>query len=269
MKKNLPASGNVTFTPLKEAEDSKGQGAWYARSGSKVRELYTVIHLPYTSMVLSYVLIGAAASPSFYLNRVILTLLAYFLGLGASAHALNELHARHWGEALSKRALEILFVVPLIGAILIGAYGIAVLYAASGALVAPLVLLAFIFLETFFLFAYNSDLSRGKFHSDASFAFSWAALPTIISYYVNALTITLDAILVALAMAATAGIEINLSRWCKEFRRKSPVTELRFADGAKLNLTTTELIARPEKALKLIVVAVDLAAVGLIIHKFL
>jgi hypothetical protein len=150
---------------------------------------------------------------------------------------------------------------------LIGAYGIIVVYATSGALIAPLVLLAFIFLETFFLFAYNINPSPERFHTDVSFAFSWAALPTVISYYVNAMTITLDIVLVAFAMAATAGIEINLSRWCKDFRRKSPLTEMRFADGTNLNLTTEELIARPEKALKLIVVAVDVVAVGLIIHK--
>jgi hypothetical protein len=240
-----------------------GEGAWYARSGGKLQELYTIMHLPYTSMVLSYVLIGAALSPSFYPNRVISTLLAYFLGLGLSAHALNELHARHWGETLTKRELEILSVVPLVAALLIGAYGMVFLYSVSGSLLAPLVLLVFIFLETFFLFAYNIDLSGGRFHTDASFAFSWAALPVIVSYYVNALTITVVAVLVALAMAATAGIEINLSRWCKDFRRRSQLTEMRFADDIKLNLSTAELIARPEKSLKLIVVAVDLVALGL------
>ena len=101
-------------------------------------------------MVLSYVLIGAAVSPIIYANRVVPTLVAYFLGLGFSAHALNELHARHWGDALSKSELTILFVAPLIGAMVIGAYGMVVLYAASGALLAPLVLLAFIALETLF-----------------------------------------------------------------------------------------------------------------------
>ena len=245
----------------------KGERAWYARSGGKLQELYTIMHLPYTSMVLSYVLIGAALSPSFHPDRVISTLLAYFLGLGLSAHALNELHARHWGETLAKRELEILCVVPLVAALLIGAYGMAFLYFSSGGLPAPLVLLAFIFLETFFLFAYNLDVSGGRFHTDASFAFSWAALPVIVSYYVNALTITVVALLVALAMAATAGIEINLSRWCKDFRRKSQLTEMRFTDDIRLNVSTAELIARPEKSLKLIVVAVDLVALGLTVLK--
>ena len=244
-----------------------GEGAWYARGGSKLGELYTIMHLPYTSMVLSYVLIGAAVSPSFHPNRVIATLLAYFLGLGLSAHALNELHARHWGETLSKRELEILFAAPLIGAILIGVFGMVFLYATSGVLLTSLVLLSFIVLETFFLFAYNTDLSGGRYHTDLAFAFSWAALPVLVSYYVNALTITVVALLVAVAMAATAGIEINLSRWCKDFRRKSSLTHMQLADGTKLSLNTAELIAKPEKALKLIVVAVDLLAIGLTIHK--
>jgi len=242
-------------------------GAWYARSGSKVRELYTIMHLPYTSMVLSYTLIGAALAPSVYPSRVILTLVAYFLGLGLSAHALNELYARHWGAALSKSELQLLFAVPLIGAILIGLYATMTLYASSGTLFASLVLLLFIALETLFVFLYNADFSGGKFHSDLAFAFSWAALPTLIGYYVNAMTITAVAILMSIAMAATAGIEINLSRWCKDFRRRSPLTKIRFADSTELDLSTTELIAKPEKSLKLIVVVVDLVAIGLILHK--
>jgi hypothetical protein len=242
-------------------------GAWYALGGSKTRELYTILHLPYTSMVLSYVLVGAALSPHVYLERLLLALVAYFLGLGLSAHALNELHARHWGEALGKRELEALFLIPLVGALSIGAYGTFVLYVASGGILASLVLLGFIVLETFFLFAYNTDFSGGLFHSDVAFAFSWAALPTIISYYVNALTITIVPILMSLAMAATAGIEINLSRWCKDFRRKSQLAEMHFADKSKLSMNTAELIARPERALKLIVLVVDLAAIGLMVYK--
>jgi demethylmenaquinone methyltransferase/2-methoxy-6-polyprenyl-1,4-benzoquinol methylase len=79
---------------------------------------------------------------------VILTLFAYFLGLGLSAHALNELHARHWGDALSKRELRIAFAAPLFGALLVGGYGMYVLYrVAQSVTFAPLFLLAFIVIE--------------------------------------------------------------------------------------------------------------------------
>ena len=247
----------------------KTNGAWYARGGSKVREFYTIMHLPYTSMVLSYVLIGAVFSPTIHLDRLVLTLLAYFLGLGLSAHALNELYAAHWTETLSKNELTALFALPLGGALTIGIYGILELFTMSHSILPPLILTAIILLETFFLFAYNTDALSGRFHSDIAFAFSWAALPTLLSYYVNALTITAGAFLAALAMAATASIEINLSRWCKELRRRNPLSELRFADGTRQTISTLELVARPEKALKLIVIVVDMTAISLIAYRLL
>jgi len=245
----------------------KARGAWYAQGGGRVREFYTIMHLPYTSMVLSYILIGAAVSPHMYPDRVGLTILAYFLGLGLSAHALNELHANHWTEALGKRELTAIFLIPLLLALSIGIYAVVYLYALSYSIVPPLVLMVFIVLEVFFLFAYNTDAFGGIFHNNLSFAFSWAALPALISYYANALTITIGAVLVALAMAATAGIEINLSRWCKDFRRRKPLAEMRFADGSQEAIGTVQLLARPEKALKLIVAAVDLIAIGLVVYR--
>ena len=220
-------------------------------------------------MVLSYVLIGAVLAPVIYSDRVGITLLAYFLGLGLSAHALNELHAAHWTGKLGRMELTVVFVLPLVGALALGVYGMLKLFSVSESVFAPVALMIFVIVETFFLFAYNTDAFNGRFHSDLWFAFSWAALPTLISYYVNALTITPEALLVSLAMAATAGIEINLSRWCKDFRRRSSLTELQFADGTHQSMSTVELVARPEKALKLIVVAVDAIAIGLIIYRLL
>ena len=222
------------------------------------------MHLPYTSMVLSYVLIGAMFSPGIYVQRVLLTLFAYFLGLGLSAHALNELYAAHWTKALRKNELLALFVIPLCGALCIGVYGMLELFLASGSDLPPLVLMALILLEIFFLLAYNTNSFGGRFHSDVSFAFSWALLPTLVGFYVNALTVTAGVLAVALAMAATAGIEVNLSRWCKELRRRSPLRELRFTDGTHETVNSFEFMAKPEKALKLIVLAVDLTAVSLI-----
>jgi len=246
------------------------QGAWYARHGGKVGELYTIIHLPYTLMVLSYVLIGADLSPTLFVDRLGFTLLAYFLGLGISAHALNELNARHWGIALSKTDLEVAFLLPLVGALSIGLYGVHVLYYVSnGSLVPPSVLGLFIVLEIFFLFAYNTNYASGGFHNDIAFAFAWALLPFLTSYYVHSLAMTVGVLLIGLALAATAMIEINLSRWCKNFRRRTNVTEIRFEDGSFLSISTPLLIRNPEKALKLIVVVVALLSIGLLVVRAL
>lgn len=221
-------------------------------------------------MVLSYVLIGAALSPTLFVDRLAFTLLAYFLGLGFSAHALNELNARHWGTSLSKIDLQVVFLLPLLGALSIGLYGVDVMYKVSkGSLLPPSILSLFIVLETFFLFAYNTNYENGRFHNDIEFAFAWALLPFLTSYYVHSLAMPVGVVLVGLALAATGMIEINLSRWCKNFRRRSKVVEVRFEDGSVLPISTVALIRHPEKALKLIVVAVDLLGVGLLLVRVL
>ena len=244
------------------------EGAWYAKHGGKLVELYTILHLPYTSMVLSYVLIGAALSPTLFADRLALTMLAYFLGLGFSAHALNELKARHWGASLSRRDLQLTFLLPFLVSLSIGLYGVRVLYDVSGGnLLPPSILAMFILLETFFLFAYNTNYANGKFHGDLEFAFAWALLPFLTSYYVHSLTVPVGVVLIGLALLATAMIEINLSRWCKSFRRRSNVAEMRFEDGSVLPISTSGLIRNPEKALKLIVVVVDLLGIGLFVMK--
>ena len=243
---------------------------WYARHGGKIKEFYTVLHLPYTSMVLSYVLIGAALSPTLFVDRLVFTLLAYFLGLGIAAHALNELNARHWGTSLSKADLQIAFLFSLVGALSIGLYGVEVLYnASSGSRLPPSILALLIVLETFFLFAYNTNYAGGRFHNDLSFAFAWAFLPFLTSYFVNSLIIPIGAVLIGLALAATGMIEINLSRWCKSFRRKSNVVDVRFEDGSLMPISTARLIRNPERALKLIVIAVGLLGIGLLLVRVL
>jgi hypothetical protein len=221
-------------------------------------------------MVLSYVIIGAALSPTLFADRLAFTLLAYFLGLGISAHALNELNARHWGTSLSKTDLQIAFLLPLLGALSIGMYGLKVMYNASDrSLLQPSILALFIVLETFFLFAYNTNHANGRFRSDIEFAFAWALLPFLTSYYVHSMMMPVGVALIGLALAATAMIEINLSRWCKNFRRKSNVAEIRLEDGNPLPSSTALLINAPEKALKLIVIAVDLLGLGLLLVRLL
>lgn len=89
------------------------------------------------------------------------------------------------------------------------------------------------------------------------------------SYYVHSLAMTAGVVLIGLALAATAMIEINLSRWCKDFRRKTNVTEMRFEDGSFVPISTPVLIRNPEKALKLIVIVVDLLGIGLLVVRVL
>jgi len=81
--------------------------------------------------------------------------------------------------------------------------------------------------------------------------------------------VTMGVLLIGLALAATAMIEINLSRWCKNFRRKANLKEMRFEDGRIVPISTLALIRNPEKALKLLVIMVDFLGIGLLVARLL
>src|SRR5436190_8700495 len=87
------------------------------------RDYVTLLHLPYTGWHLSYVAIGAAAAPVFDGGRLGATVLAFFLAVGLSAHALDELSGRPLGTRISQRVLVGLAVGGLVGAVVIGLIG--------------------------------------------------------------------------------------------------------------------------------------------------
>ena len=58
------------------------------------RDLVTLLHPPYTAWHLSYVALGAAAAPTVHADRLGAALGAFFLAVGISAHALDELNGR-------------------------------------------------------------------------------------------------------------------------------------------------------------------------------
>src|SRR5438067_9423653 len=98
--------------------------AFYALRTGGWRDLITLLHPPYTAWHLSYVALGAAAAPTLHGDRLAAALAAFFLGVGVCAHALDELHGRPLGTALSDRALIALAGLSLAGAVAIGAYGV-------------------------------------------------------------------------------------------------------------------------------------------------
>ncbi len=56
-----------------------------------------LLHIPYTFWHLSFVVLGAAIAPTIHLERLMGTLLAFFLAVGIAAHALDELNGRPLG----------------------------------------------------------------------------------------------------------------------------------------------------------------------------
>src|SRR5437870_12114988 len=117
--------------------------AFYALKRGGWRDYSTLLHAPYTLWHLSYVVLGAALAPTVRYDRLAATLLAFFLAVGVSAHALDELNGRPLQTRIPRFTLAALGVSGLAGAILIGLVG-AVLVSplllslvAFGAFIAP------------------------------------------------------------------------------------------------------------------------------------
>src|SRR3954447_21107727 len=98
--------------------------AFYARPGflsvPAVRDWWTLLHPPYTLWHLSYVVIGACLVGPVDATRLIATLIAFFLAVGLGAHALDELHGRPLGTAITPRVLVTVAAIGIGGAAVLG-----------------------------------------------------------------------------------------------------------------------------------------------------
>jgi hypothetical protein len=174
-----------------------------------------MLHLPYTAMVLSFVVAGAVVSPRVSWPILLATLLAYFLALGIGAHFLDQLpgmgsrYVRHWPT----------WALRLVG---FGGVGAGVAIGVVGALLVlgPTFLL-FVFVQTICALGYPlAPVFRGVLHRDSVFAISWGCLPFLTSYYaqsgkvVSAVSLVLVVVFAAIALA-----EIRVSRRSRALRR--------------------------------------------------
>ena len=173
------------------------------------------MHLPYTGMVFSFVIIGAMAAPRAYPDRLVATMVAYFLGLGIGAHSLDQLepNGSHYVHSLNRRELAVLGMAGMAGAVAVGAY-----YAAT---ITPFLLL-FIAAGFFFALAYAlpTFVGGGLFHNNPCFAFVWGYLPYLTSNFVNSQSISAIVLLGGLPLAVAAFVEISLSRSARKARKQ-------------------------------------------------
>ncbi len=179
----------------------------------KVRSFFGLLFLPYTGMVLSFSVIGSMIAAQIHWDRVVAIVVIYFLGLGVAAHGLDALGSRGvkpWGTIFTK--LQLWFMVILSLSL---AYLIAIYY-----MVRFVPLLGTIALcEGFFVFAYNLEWFRGKFHTDGWFSFSWGFLPALAGYIMQTNRISTEALILAMAMAFFSTIEIKASRPYRDLKR--------------------------------------------------
>jgi hypothetical protein len=232
--------------------------AFYALRSGGWRDLVTLLHAPYTAWHLSYVAIGAAAAPHIYANRLIAALAAFFLAVGISAHALDELHGRPLGTKLTRTTLIVLAAGGLIGAVAIGIAGTIVV----SPLLIPLVVAGAVLVP-----AYNLELLGGRVHNDVWFALAWGGFPAFAGYFANALAIRPAGILTAAACCLLSAAQRQLSTPVRALRRNTTeVTgQQHLRDGTVIELTRASVSAPLEGALRTLWLAVVLLAVGLVV----
>lgn len=180
---------------------------------SKVRTFVGLLFLPYTGMVLSFSVIGSTIATQVHWDRVVAIVVIYSLGLGVAAHGLDALGSKGikpWGTVFTKLQLWLMVILSLSLAYLIAIYYMVRFVPLLGVIA---------FCEGFFVFAYNLEWFRGKFHTDGWFSFSWGFLPVLAGCIMQTNRISIEALLLAMAMAFFSTIEIKASRPYRDLKR--------------------------------------------------
>jgi hypothetical protein len=250
----------VTGAPAHRPDGAGSPGArpaFYALSPGGWRDYWTLLHPPYTLWHLSYVAIGAAAAPRVEPLRLAAALVAFLLGVGVCAHALDELRGRPLRTRIPDAVLW-----TLAGAALLGAVGLGVMGAAE----VSWWLLAFVAVGAFVVVAYNLELLGGRVHNDATFALAWGGFPALTGAFAQTGRLTMPIVIVALACVALSDVQRRLSTPVRRLRRGVRAVEGRItlADGSSEPLDAASLRAAPEAALRGLSVALPLLATALV-----
>jgi hypothetical protein len=236
--------------------------SFYALSPGGWRDYVSLLHPPYTVWHLSYVAMGAAVAPVFNGARLGLTVAAFFLAVGVTAHAFDELAGRPLGTRIPDVVLRVLGYAALAGAMALGVIG---------ALEVSWWIAAFIAFGSFVVIAYNLELFGGRFHSDLWFALSWGAFPALTAGYAQDGRITLAIVAVAAGCLFLSLAQRRLSTPVRELRRRTKAVEGRVVlrDGRSLPIDDRTLRAAPEAALRALWPAMALLAGGMVAARLL
>jgi hypothetical protein len=226
------------------------------------RDVWALLHPPYTAWHLSYVLIGASLAPAVSVARLVATVLAFFLAVGVAAHALDELRGRPLQTDLPAGVLWAAAVIGLLGAVALGIAGVFVI---------GLWLLPFVVMGVFFVFAYNLELLRGRVHGDFWFALSWGAFPVLTAYFAQTGRISIAALAAAAAGYALSYAQRMLSTPARLLRRRSRSVrgELVLADGSQVLLDRPTLLRPLERALAASSWGIVVLSLGLVASRLL
>jgi hypothetical protein len=234
--------------------------AFYALPAGGWRDYVTLLHPPYTTWHLSYVALGWAAAPAAHADRLVMALVAFFLGVGVGAHALDELNGRPLRTAIPSAMLGGCAAISIALACAIGV---------AGAARTSWWLLPFVAFGGFIVCAYNLEWFGGAFHTDTWFALAWGAFPALTASWANAERFTAVGLLAAAACYALSRAQRILSTPVRDLRRRTRRVEgtLERTDGTLERLDAATLRAAPESALRWLSLAMPLLAAGAVVAK--
>jgi hypothetical protein len=238
------------------AAERRERPAFYALAPGSWRDWWTLLHPPYTVWHLSYVVIGASLAPDVNMRWLGETLLAFFLAMGLAAHALDELHSRPLATRMSDGVLVGVAIAGLAGAIALGIDGMMQVSPWLG---------VFIVSGAFLVVAYNLEPFGGAFHSDAWFALAWGGFPVLTAHFAQTADMSVAAVVAAAACAVLSAAQRVLSTPVRRLRRHVVGVhgELTLDDGTHESIDAAGLRAAPERALRLLSIAVPLVALAL------
>lgn len=160
---------------------------WYRKF--HVSDYAVLLHLPFSSVVLAFTLIGSLMAQDIHIDRLILAAIGVFFAHQGS-HYLDEIRGRHWNTQISERKLYFFsFLFLIIGA----AIGVYLSFTVS------LLLAIFILPLVFFPVAYSLELWNDRFHGPLWFGVS-CALICIGSFFLQSLTISLFPVFMSIAI---------------------------------------------------------------------
>lgn len=229
--------------------------AFYARADGTGgwRDWLTLLHPPYTAWHLSYVAIGAAIAPHFVGWKLGYSVLAFFLAIGVSAHALDELRGRPLRTGIPASVLLAAATVSGVGAVALG-------------VLAGVHMIPFIAVGVVLLVGYNLELFGGALHNDVTFAAAWGGFPVLTGYYAQHFTLGLSAWIAAVSAFALSWAQRTLSTPARKLRRRTTAVRgtLVHTDGTEEALDAATLLAPLEKALRALAIASCALAAALV-----
>jgi hypothetical protein len=208
-----------------------------------MQDWWTLLHPPYTVLHLSLVTIGACLVGPVNSNRLLLTLLAFFLAVGIGAHALDELNGRPLKTLIPAWQLVLASAVGVGGAVGLGILGL---------FLVNFYLAIFIAIGAFTAVAYNLELFNGRLHTGLVLVLGWGAFPVLTGYFAQHGRLGIAACVAAVFGALITQMQRLLSTPARDLRRRTTSVEgtVVRTDGSVVELTREVLLRPLERSLQ-------------------